>query len=273
MNPLKPDEILQNIIRSSEIKAEGSFRKLAVLALLAGVYIAFEGVSSNTAAFNLAGNGDTLGLSRLVSAAVFTAGLIIVVLAGAELFTGNTTMTAALLDRKITVGQMLRNWVIVYIFNLAGSVLVAVLVFYSGLFHTGGGTLGAAAVTTAIAKVSLPFGQAFIRGVLCNWLVCLAVWMTTGADSTIGKIWAAFFPIMLFVVAGYEHSVAKMYFISAGILASSCESVAPLLASADLSVLTWKNMFLSNLLPVTLGNIVGGAVCVAGGYWLALKEK
>ncbi len=273
MNHLKPDEILQNIIRAGETKAEGSFCRLAVLALFAGIYIAFAGVSSCTASFNLVGNGDTLGLSRLVSAVVFTAGLIIVVLAGAELFTGNTTMTAALLDRKITVRGMLRNWIIVYFFNLVGSILVAVLVFYSGLFNTGGGALGAAAVTTAAAKVSLPFGQAFIRGILCNWLVCLAVWMTTGADSTIGKIWAAFFPIMLFVVAGYEHSVANMYFIPAGILASSCENVTSLIAGTDLSILTWKNMFLNNLLPVTLGNIVGGAVCVAGGYWLALKKR
>ncbi len=275
MNHLKPAEILNASINSGISKTDSSFRKLFIMGIMAGAYIAFAGAGANMAGFNLLMSPETFGLGRILTGTVFASGLIMVVLAGAELFTGNSLITLAVLEKKTTVTKMLRNWIIVYIANFIGSVLIAFMVYKTGLFSSGGDMLGAFTVKVAAGKVNMSFSQCFVSGILCNWLVCLAVWSSTGADSTIGKIFAAFFPIWLFVTAGFEHSVANMYFIPAGIFASSNETFAALsgLMPDSLANLTWQGMFMNNLIPVTLGNIVGGAVFVAMGYWMALQKK
>lgn len=194
----------------------------------------------------------------MVSGLIFPAGIILVVLAGAELFTGNNLMFAAVLDKKITVAAMCKNWVVVFFGNFAGSVFVAWMVSASDLLSTGDGMLRDVTISIAAAKVSLTFGQAFLRAVLCNLLVCLAVWMAAGADSTIGKIFALFFPIWLFVTAGFEHSVANMFFIPVAMFSGADIEVGAFLAG--------------NLLPVTLGNIVGGSILTAGAYYFAYRR-
>lgn len=274
MNHLDPSTILQTVIETGQAKSNGTWKKLFLLGILAGAYIAFAGIASNASAFNLLFDTETYGVGKVLSGTIFTGGLIMVVLAGGELFTGNTLILTSVLDRKVTLGRMLRNWGIVYIANFIGAVLIAFLVSQTGLFTGGDGLLGAFTLKTAVGKVNLSFTHCFITGVLCNWLVCLAVWISFGADSTIGKIFSMFFPIWIFVTSGFEHSIANMYFIPAGIFAKGNELYVALssVSSEALGNLTWQGMFLYNLLPVTLGNIVGGAFCVATAYWLSFNK-
>ncbi len=273
MNHLKPAEILDVTVNSGKDKAESTFKKLLILGIMAGTYIAFAGAAANMASFNLLLGTETYGLGKILSGTIFTGGIIMVTLAGAELFTGNSLMTVAVLEKKISVTKMLRNWVIVYIANFIGSFLVAWMVVNTGILSSGADMLGAFTVKVAAGKVNMTFLQCLISGILCNWLVCLAVWCATGASSTTGKILALFFPIWLFVTGGFEHSVANMYFISAGIMASSSETFSALSGAAPeaLTNLDWYGMAVSNLLPVTLGNIIGGTIFVATAYWIALK--
>lgn len=274
MSTLKPAEILNVTIETGVNKSGGSIAKLSILGILAGAFIAFAAEASNMAAFNLLMDPETFGLGKVLAGSVFTAGLIMVILAGAELFTGNVLILAAVMERKVSLVQMLRNWVIVYIANLVGALLVALLICYSGQLSGGDSMLGAFTVKTAASKVGLDFGKAFILGILCNWLVCIAVWISFGASSVGSKIAGMFFPIWLFVTSGFEHSIANMYFIPAGILAKGNETFAALsgLSAEQLSSLTWSGFFIDNLIPVTLGNIVGGGVFVAMAYWLAFKK-
>lgn len=275
MNHLKPADILERILESAEVKSKMPLKRLIIFGIFAGVYIAFAGAGANMASFNLLANPETFGLGKILSGTIFTAGLIMVVLGGAELFTGNTTMLAAVVHRRITLSSMLKNWVIVYICNLIGGVLIAVMVSYSGGLGAGDGMLGAMTVRIAAGKVNMDFGQALVSGIMCNWLVCMAVWLSTGAQTTVGKIFSIFFPIWLFVTAGFEHCVANMFFIPAGIFAKESELFLSIsgIGSEDLSNLTWGGMLVNNMLPVTVGNIIGGAVCVAIGYYTALQDK
>ncbi|MDO4395592.1 MAG: formate/nitrite transporter family protein [Clostridia bacterium] len=263
MSQLKPGEILEQTINVGVTKSEGSFKKLSFLGIMAGMFIAFAGASSGICSYYFMLDPATVGIGRMLSGLIFPAGLIMVILAGAELFTGNTLMLAGVLDKKITPMARLRNWVIVYIANFIGSLLIAWLFANSGLTETGAGVMKTVIINTAVTKVSLSFGQAFIRGVLCNFLVCIAVWIGTGTTATVGKIFGAFFPIWTFVAAGYEHSIANMFFIPVGLFVDGGATAG----------LNWKAMMVNNLLPVTLGNIVGGAVMVATVYYFALKEK
>ena len=271
MQALTSPEILERVSDSSIPKASGSLWKLLILAVLAGAYIAFGAQASAMVSFNLTTNPETFGIGKMISAMVFPVGLMMVVLCGAELFTGNNLMIVGVLDKKIKISGMLRNWIIVYIGNLIGSVLIAVLINYSGLLESGGGLLGAVTVKTAVSKVSLDFGRAFVLGIMCNWLVCLAVWMATGAQTTVSKIFSIFFCIGLFVLSGFEHSVANMYFIPAGIIASGNDAFVQLLG-LDISGLTVGNFLLKNLLPVTLGNIIGGCIFVGMAYWVSNRK-
>lgn len=271
MSTLSSVEILEKTSDASIGKASGSFWKLLILAVLAGAYIAFGAQASAMVSFNLTSDTATLGLGKLVSAAVFPVGLMMVVMCGAELFTGNCLMITGVLERKIKVSGMLRNWGIVYIGNLIGSLVIVAFMSCSGLWESGGGLLGAAVVKTAVSKVSLDFGRAFVLGIMCNWLVCLAVWMATGAHETVSKIFSIWFCIGLFVLSGFEHSVANMYFIPAGIAASGNDAFVQL-AGVDASVLTAGNFVLKNLIPVTLGNIVGGGMFVGIIYWITNKK-
>lgn len=271
MSALTTGEILEKVSDSGIAKAEGKTLRLLIWALLAGAYIAFGAQASQMVSFNLLADPDSLGVGRLVSAAVFPVGLMMVVLCGAELFTGNCLMIIGVLDRKIRISGMLRNWVLVYLGNFLGALLVVALMKSTGLWETGSGLLGASVIKTAQAKVQLSFGQAFVRGILCNWLVCLAVWMSTGARETVSKIFAIWFCIGLFVISGFEHSIANMYFIPAGI-AAAADSGLTQLAGCDVSVLTVGNFLVKNLLPVTLGNILGGGLFVGMVYWFTGRK-
>lgn len=267
-----PQEIARSVSDSGIVKADSSFVKLFVLGILAGVYIAFASEASNMAAFNLLADPSTYGLGRCLAGAIFPAGLMLVVLAGGELFTGNTMMLLPIAQRKISLFGLLRNWLIVYVGNFVGSVFVAYLIVYSGQLHSGNDLLGLVTVKIAAGKCSLSFVEAFALGILCNWLVCLGVWMATGAKDMIGKMFAIFFPIWLFITSGFEHSVANMYYISAGLLVKNhpaYSSIAEDIKPELLNSLTGTNFLIANLLPVTLGNIVGGGIFVALAYGLA----
>lgn len=274
MKPLKPAEILDYTIETGVTKSDGSFLKLLILGIMAGAFIAFAAEGSNMAAFNLFYQPATYGLGKVLAGAVFGTGLMLVVLCGGELFTGNTLILAAVCSKRVRLFTMFRNWIIVYAGNLIGSLLIAYMMYHSGLFASGGDVLGAVTVKIAAYKTGLSFSQAFILGIMCNWLVCLAVWLSYGADTMAGKIFGIFFPIWLFITSGFEHSVANMYYIPAGILAKANEHFAELShASAEaLNNLTWSGFFIHNLIPVTLGNIVGGGIFVGIAYWFVYKK-
>jgi formate/nitrite transporter len=246
-------------------KATSPWLTVFVLGILAGAYIGFGGLLSTSVTFDLAAKVG-IGLTKVVAGSAFSLGLMLVVIAGAELFTGNNLMISSVMAREITFGTMMKRWGVVYIANFIGSILLALIFYFSGLWKTGGGILGDAAVGIAFKKVSLGFGEALVRGIGCNWLVCLAVWMALAARQTIGKIFAIFFPIMGFVAIGFEHCVANMYFIPSGIFLNSWAGIA---APAGFSpeALGWISFLWKNLLPVTIGNIIGGAVFVGMSYW------
>ena len=274
-NFMKPTEILNSVTEAAQIKADGSFGKLFILGILAGAFIAFGAEGSTMATFTLLASPATYGLGRALSGVIFAAGLIMVVLAGAELFTGNTLMLCGVLEKKIKTSAMLRSWVIVYAGNLAGALLIAWLMNRTGLFSAGEDMLGAMTVKIGACKTSLDFGRAFILGILCNWLVCLAVWISSGADGTAGKILGIVFPIGLFVTSGFEHSIANMYYIPAAIFAKADFSEAALDAGLDLQALNsldWYGFFVTDLIPVTLGNIAGGCIFVALAYWICYRK-
>ena len=251
-------------------RAERTASDLMLPGILAGTYIAIAGAASTMVAFNLLANPETFGLGRCLAGLVFPCGLVLVVLAGAELFTGNTMMLLPLSQRRMTLVSMLWNWLIVYVTNFAGSVGIAFLIYHSGQLNAGNYLLGGMTIKIAAAKCHLTFLEAFLLGIFCNWLVCLAVWIAAAAQDTTGKILAIFFPIWLFVAAGFEHSIANMYYVPAGLFAAQypalLESAKEITKPDVLASLTWTNFFAANLLPVTLGNIIGGGVCVALAY-------
>ena len=252
-----PTETLTTLQTVAATKATAKIRKLIIMGFMAGMFIAFAGVASTIASMNLLANPETFGLGKLVSGLVFTAGLIMVVLGGAELFTGNSLMLTGILARKITFKGLLRNWLIVYLANFLGGFFVAGMLGLAGSFAMNGGLFGATAYNIALTKINLGFGQAFVLGLLCNLLVCLAVWLAASAKTVPGKVLAIIFPIAVFIICGFEHSIANMYYIPAGFFASGNYF--------------WGGMF-SNLIPVTLGNIVGGGLFVATAYHFALND-
>ena len=274
-NYLSPAEITAFTSDVGVTKAKLPRYKQLMLAFLAGVFIAFASEGSNMAAFNLLSNPDTYGLGRFVAAIVFGTGLMLVVIAGGELFTGNTLLIVALLDKKITLKDMLSNWLYVYGGNLIGSLFIAVMMFFSGLFNNGGGLLGGMTIKIAYGKVNMPFYSALVTGIMCNWLVCLAVWMSYAAKDITGKILSIFFVIGLFITSGFEHCVANMYYIPAGILAKSNALWVEQskLTIEQLNSLNWGSFFTKNLLPVTIGNIIGGAFFVGAWYWFVYNKK
>jgi formate/nitrite transporter len=275
MEARTPAEILAYTSDVGVAKAQRKTHALMILAFFAGAFIAFAAEGSNMAAYNLLAKPETYGLGRLVAGAVFATGLMMVLIAGAELFTGNTLIVVALLDKRVTAGQMLKNWFFAYIGNLVGSVVIAWMMSQSGLFNSSGGLLGGITIRIAAGKTALAFFPALLLGIMCNWLVCLAVWASFGAKDIIGKAMMTFFIICLFVTSGFEHSIANMYYIPAGILAkANADWVTMSGVAADrLAGLNWGNFVTKNLIPVTLGNIIGGMVMVGALYWLALKKK
>ena len=266
---LTPSEITYTTIQTGINKVGMKYSNQFILGILAGAYIAFAAEGSNMAAFNLFAKPETYGLGKVLAGAIFGTGLMMVILAGGELFTGNTMILGGVLDGKIKFTAMLKNWFFVYVGNFVGSILLAYLMVHSGLFNSGANVLGGVTIKIASYKVGLSFMSAFYLGIMCNMLVCLAVWMAYGAKDMVGKMFAIFFPIWLFITSGFEHSIANMYYIPAGILAKANPSwvAESHLAPVVLANLNWGTFIINNLIPVTLGNIVGGSVFVAGIYW------
>jgi formate/nitrite transporter len=261
-----PKTIAETVAQTVGVaKATSPWFTVFILGILAGSYIGFGGLLSTTVTFDMAAKWG-LGFTKILGGAAFSVGLMLVVIAGAELFTGNNLMVSSVMSREITLSTMGKRWAVVFVANFIGSILVTLLFYYSGLWKTGDGALGAAAVKIAYNKVSLSFSEALWRGIGCNWLVCLAVWMALASRQTIGKIFAIFFPIMAFVAIGFEHSVANMYFIPTGILLMSEAGMANV-PGVDPNILGWINFLWKNLFPVTIGNIIGGAVFVGMSYW------
>jgi len=260
-----PQAVADMVTRGVGVKkATASVLNTVILGILAGVYIGFGAALATLVAHDAPATFG-VGAGQVLTGSVFCVGLVLVVIAGAELFTGNNLMMSGVLGRQYRLGRMLGRWAIVYAANLAGSVLLVVIMYKSGLWRMASSAVGTKALAIAGAKVNLPFGEAFFRGVGCNWLVCLAVWMALAAKDIAGKVLVIYFPIMAFVALGFEHCVANMYFIPMGILLKGSSAATSFGGALD--SLTWTRFVTANLIPVTLGNIVGGAIFVATAYW------
>ena len=263
-----PKTIAETVASTVSVgKATSPWLSVLVLGILAGAYIGFGGLLSSTVTFDMAAQVG-IGLTKFLAGSAFSLGLMLVVIAGAELFTGNNLMVSSVMTKNITFGTMAERWSLVYVANFIGSIVLALVFYFSGLWKTGNGALGSAAVGIAFGKVNLGFVEALVRGIGCNWLVCLAVWMAFASRQIIGKIFAIFFPIMGFVAIGFEHCVANMYFIPTGIFLHQWAGIAGPTAF-DPASLNWISFLWKNLLPVTIGNIIGGAVFVGMSYWSA----
>ncbi|MBN1234247.1 MAG: formate/nitrite transporter family protein [Candidatus Coatesbacteria bacterium] len=268
---LTPIETAKALVGVGEKKAQLPILKMLVLGILAGVYIGFAAHLATTIS-----TGDyAFGIKKFLTGAVFACGLMLVIIPGSELWTGNNLMSVALLENKINIAQLLKNWFFVYLGNFLGSLLLALIIANSGLASNA--EVGLTACSIAAGKCSLPFLSALCRGIGCNWLVCLAVVMALAAQDIGGKVWGIFFPIMAFVASGYEHSIANMYFISAGIF-NKMDVINVLVAAGkpippSFEALNWYNFLITNLVPVTLGNFIGGSLFVGGIYWYTFVKE
>ncbi len=270
-NMLKPKEIYFEISEVYEQKANYPIIKSIVLGIFAGAFIAFGGYAAAAASHSI----ENYGLAKLVAGAIFPVGLIIVLIAGTDLFTGNTLLTILLAEKKIKIRQVIKNWSVIYIANFVGALFVATLIYYSGLLDGNSFKLGGYALKTAIAKASLSPMKAFLSGILCNILVCTAVWLSCAAKDIAGKIAAIWFPIMAFIIGGFEHSVANMYYFSAALLAkNNSYYVESMHITVDkLQYLNIKHILINNIIPVTLGNIVGGGLLIGIGFWIVFSHS
>ncbi|MFZ5824771.1 MAG: formate/nitrite transporter family protein [Bacillota bacterium] len=261
-----PAEVAARVENVGVTKANMPLYRMAALSVLAGAFIAFGGLFFITVTTDVKVG---YGLTQLVGGIVFSLGLILVVIAGAELFTGNNLLIMATVGGKIRVRLLLRNWAVVFFFNLLGAFSIAVMAYVAEHYTGSGNLVGARALSIGAAKASLPFGVAFARAVLCNVLVCLAVWLTAAARTVTDKILAVIFPISGFVALGFEHSIANMFFIPYAMMlkGNAAVTAAANLPAERLAALDWTG-FWANLVPVTLGNIVGGAVLVGFTYWV-----
>lgn len=284
MNFLTPAEVAAAAANAGKAKTELSFMKMVLLGILAGVYIGF-GANLATKIGAAPDAGTTIGI--FLFGAVFSVGLMLVVIAGAELFTGNNMACfISACNGQASWGGLLYNWVVVYIANFIGSILLVYIIF-AGMYWMaadpatgaiGLSAMGAKAVAIAKGKMSLTWSAAFFRAICCNWLVCLAVWLAFASKDIIGKIFGIFFPIMAFVSSGFEHCVANMFFIPMGITVANAVPAAvaekfAMTPDAVASLFNYGTFVSANLIPVTLGNIVGGALFVGGIYWLAFLKK
>lgn len=288
IDSLIPSEMARKAETVGTAKANAGAFYLFVLAVLAGAFIAMGAMFATTV---LAG-GITIsapdgakafsaawpyGVTRMLGGLAFSLGLIMVVVGGAELFTGNVLIVMAWANRKVRTTALLRNWGLVYLGNFVGALASAGLVYLAGQYMNGSGVIGLTALNIAKTKSTLDFLPAVASGVLCNGLVCMAVWLTYSARTTADKIAAILFPITAFVAAGFEHSVANMYFLPFALFIRDFappafwESIGK--TAADYSMLSWQAFLVNNLVPVTIGNIIGGGLLVAGAYWLVYLRK
>jgi len=251
--------VIENIHKYSQSgrdKVSLSFDRILLLSILAGFFIAFAAATSSTAAFGI----QDAGLARLVTGLIFPFGLGMVMLCGAEIFTGNCLIIIPVLERTVKLKNMLCNWPKVYLFNLVGAMLIAAACVFIGQLDSGDGALAVYTIRIAAAKCTLPFAGAIVSGILCNILVCTAIISSLSTTDNVGKIAGAYIPVAFFVICGFEHSIANMYYIPAGLFAMMRPDYAALALDAglDVSGLTLGAFFLRNLLPVTLGNMIGG---------------
>lgn len=265
-----PAEIIGSMISAAKTKTSMPIFKMIILGFIAGMFIALGGCAANVASHAV----SDAGVAKLISGAIFPVGLMMIVIIGGELFTGNCLMITGIMDKQIKWYNGCKNLLIVYFSNMLGGLFVALCAFYMGQFDMSGGLLGAYTIKIAVAKVNMGFGEALISGIFCNILVCAAVLMAAGARDIGGKILGIFFPIFAFVISGFEHCVANMYYIPAGIAAAT--NGAYLDKAADAYGIFSESIaslnigaFFGNLLPVTIGNIIGGAVFMGVLYYLA----
>jgi len=270
---MSPKEVAESIVGISNKKSKLRILPMLILGMMAGVYIGF-GAELYIMVTHDMSNYFGLGFAKFMGGSVFSVGLMLVVIAGAELFTGNCLMLIGPLTRNISIKGMLRNWFFVYLANFAGSLLLVIIMYYSGLWKVGNLGVGVAALKIAAGKTSISFTEAFFRGIGCNWLVCLAVWLAVAGRDSISKIFGIYFPIMAFVASGFEHSIANMYFIPMGLFLKGNVNLVNAAGLAEtINNLTWSNFIIRNLVPVTLGNIIGGSLFVAGAYYLVYLRK
>ncbi|SHK71962.1 formate/nitrite transporter family protein [Hespellia stercorisuis] len=269
-----PSEIINLNLNSCENKTRLPLGKMILLGIMAGIFIAFGAATSSTAAHAI----TNVGLARTVAGTIFPVGLMLIVFLGGELFTGNCLIILDVISKRVTWLSMIRNLVIVYFSNLIGALIIDFLIFFSGNLNYSDGLLGAYTIKVAVGKLALSPVQGITSGILCNVLVCLAVLMAASAKDIAGKVWAIFFPICAFVVGGFEHCVANMYYIPAGILAASNPAYAAKaqevygITEAQLSGLNAFNS-LHSFIPVTLGNIIGGMLLVGLPLYLIYKKE
>lgn len=265
---LSPREIVEFV---KGVGVEKSSRKVIqnlFLGIMAGIFIALGGFAAGVASHSI----SNYGVSRIVAGVVFPVGLILVLICGAELFTGNTLLAVAYFDGQISIKDIMKNWIIVYLGNIIGALFISMLLFFSGALDVNNGAFGVSILRVAMNKVNIPFGQAVASGILCNILVCSAVWGSYASKEVIGKIWMSIMPIMAFVIAGFEHCVANMYYLSLGLMAKNNATLVQLanLSTEKLDKLNVAGI-IGNLLPVTIGNIIGGSLVIASIYWLVFR--
>lgn len=270
---LCPSEIIELNMNANETKTTLPLGKMFLLGIMAGMFIAFGAATSSTAAHSI----ENIGVSRALAGVIFPVGLMLIVFLGGELFTGNCLIILNVFSGRTSLFQMLRNLLVVYMSNFIGALLIDILIVFSGNLNYSDGLLGAYTIKVAVGKISLTPIQGFASGILCNILVCLAVLMSLSAKDIIGKIWAIFFPIFAFVVGGFEHCVANMFYIPAGIFASFNPNYVQIaqetygITSKQLENLSFLGSF-HNFLPVTLGNIFGGMFFVSIPLFLIYKK-
>lgn len=256
-----PIEIAKNYVDIGIHKTMMSAFKMLLLGFFAGLFISFAGIAATTATATM----ETASAGRLIAAIVFPAGMAMVLIAGSELFTGNNLIIISVLEKKVTVAKMLKNWFFVYIGNFLGAMFVAAMVTLGHVPDLFNGKLAQAVINSGVIRTSMDFSDSLVKGILCNILVCIAVWMAFASKDVSGKLLISFWPVMLFVLCGFEHCIADMYYCMAALFTSAEYGI-----QAD--TLTWSNFITHNLIPVTLGNLIGG-VGVGTGYWLAFLAK
>lgn len=269
MEDLRPKEIFEKLVEIGKNKMNLKIYKMLILSFLAGIYISIGGSLYTMITQDIK---IGTGFSQFLGGSVFSVGLIFVVLTGAELFTGNNLILVTILKREEAFFKLLKNWFFVFFGNLIGSLFYAYLIYLSKIYMYNSYSWGIKAISIANNKINLSFLEAFSRGILCNILVCLAILMAIGSKSYISKIFSIYFPIMAFVALGFEHSVANMYFIPIGIFLKNDTYLVNLI-NFNISNLNFVNFLIKNLLPVTIGNIIGGAIIIGFLYYFVyLKD-
>ena len=270
-----PAQVFETNMKAGEGKVQLPLLKCILLGLMAGAFIAFGGATSSAAIHNISNQG----VAKALAGTIFPVGLMMIVFAGGELFTGDCLMLAGVVDKRFSALQLIKTLIIVWLSNMAGAILIATLVYYSGLLDYTSGALGAFTIKVAYGKCTITPFKAICSGILCNILVCIAVLMATAARDIAGKVWAIFFPICAFVVGGWEHCVANMFYIPAGIIAATNDTYVAKaeelygITAAQISASINVGGFISNLIPVTIGNILGGMVFVALPLYVIHKKK